>query len=240
MAAALLGNKQANDLALHMRCHNDRTWLRQSLHARRNVGCIAINLTGRIDHNRAGFDPYPRVKRGLARSCIIAVHFGERALDRECGSRGAFGVVLLCHRITEQRHEPVAQLFRDVAAHLRYCCRCGIEIGTDQIVPLLGIKLSGNAGRTHQIAEHDREVAAFSRTKLRRQRGGSIRYWRSYCVNGSCRQSVTAFQAELGNRRVRVAARRTAPEKCRTALQAEFAASGNIGLAARTPHGSSF
>jgi hypothetical protein len=84
-----------------VRCHNDRTWLRQSLHARRNVRYIAINLTGRIDHNRADFDPYPRVQRGLARPCIIAVHFGERALDRECGSRGTFGVVLLCHRITE-------------------------------------------------------------------------------------------------------------------------------------------
>ena len=49
-----------------MRCHNYRTWLRQSLYARRNVGCIAINLTGRIDYNRAGFNPDARVKRWLA------------------------------------------------------------------------------------------------------------------------------------------------------------------------------
>ena len=39
-----------------MRCHNDRTWLRQSLYARRNVGCIAIYLTGRIDHNLSSKD----------------------------------------------------------------------------------------------------------------------------------------------------------------------------------------
>ena len=57
--------------------------------------------------------------------------------------------------------------------------------------------------------------------------------------HASCRQFVTAFQAEFGTRRVRVAARRTASEKSRTALQAELAAFGNVGLAARTSHGSS-
>ena len=239
VAAALLGDKQAGDLALHPRRHNDRAWLCQRLHSRRNVGRIAVNLARRIDHYRAGFDPDARVERRLASTGILAVHLGERALDRERGPRRAFGVVLLRHRIAEQRHQPVAQLFGDVAAHLRHRRRGGIEIGADQIAPLLGIKLRGNAGRTHQIAEHHREVAALSRTKLRRLRGGNIRSWRGYCVNGSCRQSVTAFQAELGTRRVRVAARRTASEKSRTALQAEFAASGNISLAARTLHGSS-
>lgn len=49
---------------------------------------------------------------------------------------------------------------------------------------------------------------------------------------------MTTFQAEFGARRVRFAARRTGPEQCRTALQAEFAALRNIGFAARTSHGS--
>src|SRR6476660_5418453 len=35
VAAALLGDKQTGNLALDPRCHNDRTWLRKSLYARR-------------------------------------------------------------------------------------------------------------------------------------------------------------------------------------------------------------
>ena len=104
MAAALLGDKQANNLALHIRCHNDRTWLRQSLYARRKVGSIAINLTGRIDHDRSGFNPDARVKRWLASLSTLAVHRGERPLNRERGPCCPFGVVLLRHRIAEQHH----------------------------------------------------------------------------------------------------------------------------------------
>jgi hypothetical protein len=90
--------------------------------------------------------------------------------------------------------------------------------------------------RTHQIAEHDRELAALSRSSPRRLRDSSIRDWPASRINAGFQQSVTAFQAEFGIRRVRVTARRTPPEKGRTALQAEHAALGNIGLAARTSH----
>ena len=104
MAAALLGDKQAGDLALHPRCHDDRAWLRQRLHPRRNVGRIAVNLARRIDHDRSGFNPDAGVKRWLASLSILAVHRGERPLDRERSPRRAFGVVLLRHRIAEQHH----------------------------------------------------------------------------------------------------------------------------------------
>ena len=113
MGAALLGDKQTSDLALHPRCHHDRTWLCQRLHPRRSIRRIAVNLTRRIDHYRAGFDADARVERWLARTGILAVHLGERALDREGGPRRAFGVVFLRYRITEQCHQPVAQLLGD-------------------------------------------------------------------------------------------------------------------------------
>jgi hypothetical protein len=113
-------------------------------------------------------------------------------------------------------------------------------IGTHDLSHVLGVEPGRERGRTHKVTEHDRELAAFSRScNLRRLQGGSIRSWPACCINASCRQFVTAFQAEFGARRVRVAARRTASEKSRTALQAELAAFGNIGLAARTLHGSS-
>ena len=71
-------------------------------------------------------------------------------------------IVLLRHRITEQRHQPVAQLLGDVTAHLRHRLGPGIEVGVNEIAPLLSIELGGNAGRIHEIAEHHREVAALA------------------------------------------------------------------------------
>jgi hypothetical protein len=77
-------------------------------------------------------------------------------------ARCAFGVVFLRHRIAEQRHQPVTQLFGDVTAQFRHRRTGGIQIRADQIAPLLSIKRSRDVGRTHQIAEHDGEIAAFA------------------------------------------------------------------------------
>ena len=99
---------------------------------------------------------------GLLGCDILAVKFGERALNRQRSACSALRVVLVCHRIAEQRHQPVAELLRHMAAHLGNRRRGGIEVSADEIAPLLSIKLRGNAGRTHQIAEHDREIAALA------------------------------------------------------------------------------
>jgi hypothetical protein len=108
MIAALLGDKETGDLALYLCCHYDRAWLCQRLHPRRRIGRIAVNLTRRIDHYLTGFDADARVERRLATVRILAVHVGKRALDREGGTDRAFGIVLVCNRITEQCHQPVA------------------------------------------------------------------------------------------------------------------------------------
>ena len=147
MAAALLGDEQAGDLALHPRRDHDRTRLGQRLHPRRDVGRVAENLARRIDHHRPGFDADAGGERRLAGAGVLAVQLGERALDRERRPHRALGIVLLRHRIAEQRHQPVAELLGDMAAHLGHRRRSGIEIGADQIAPLLGIELRGNAGR---------------------------------------------------------------------------------------------
>jgi hypothetical protein len=97
--------------------------------------------------------------------------------------------------------------------------RAAVMIGRNDFAQVLAIELSRERGRTHKVAEHDRELTAFSRScNLRRLRGRSIRCRPACGLNASCRQSVTAFQAEFGTRRVRVAARRTASDESRTAL----------------------
>ena len=162
MAAALLGDEQARDLALHPRRNHDRARLGQRLHPRRDIWHVAENLARRIHHHRPGFDRDARGQRRLARAGVLAVQFGKRALDRERRPHRALGIVLLRHRIPEQHHQPVAELLGDLAAHFRHRRRGGIEIGADQVAPLLGIELRGNASRIHQIAEHHREIPALA------------------------------------------------------------------------------
>jgi hypothetical protein len=79
-------------------------------------------------------------------------------LNREGSPRCAFGVVLLRHWITKQRHNPVARLLCDVAAHLCHGCRGSIQICADQIAPILCIECRRDACRTHEVAEHYRDM----------------------------------------------------------------------------------
>jgi hypothetical protein len=65
-------------------------------------------------------------------------------------------------RISEQRKQPIAELFGHMAAHAHHLRRGSIKIGANEVAPLLGIELRRNAGRTHQIAEHHREIAALA------------------------------------------------------------------------------
>ena len=161
--AALFGDEQPGDLALHPRGDQNRARLGQRLHPRRDIGDVAENLARRIHHRGTGFEADAGDKLRLAGDRVLAVEFGERALDRKRRPRRALGIVLLRDRIAEQRHQPVAELLGDMAAHLRHRRRSGIEISADQVAPLLGIELRGNAGRADEIAEHHREIAAFAR-----------------------------------------------------------------------------
>ena len=131
MAAALLGDEQTGDLALHPRRDHDRTRFGQRLRPRRDIRYVAENLTRGIDHHRPGLDRDARGQGRLARALVLAVKLGQRTLDRECRPHRALGIVLLRHRIPEQRHQPVAELLADFAAHIRDCSRSSVEIGSN-------------------------------------------------------------------------------------------------------------
>jgi hypothetical protein len=77
MAAALLGDEQASDLALHSGRNNDRTRLCQGLGPRRDVRYIAENLAARIEHHRAYVDGDPCGQSGLARAFVLAVQLAS-------------------------------------------------------------------------------------------------------------------------------------------------------------------
>jgi hypothetical protein len=142
----------------------------------------------------------------------------RRVDQRESATHGAFNVILVGLRIAEVGEHAIAHVLGDKPARLANHFRAALMIGTHDLSHILGVEPSRKRCRTHKIAEHDRELAALSRSSLRRLLGSSIRDWPASRINAGFRQSVTAFQAEFGIRRVRVAARRTPPEKGRTAL----------------------
>ena len=81
---------------------------------------------------------------------VPGVEVGERALDRERRPHRAFGVVLLRVRIAEQRHQPVAELLQHMAAQARHRGRRLVEIGADEIAPVLGVESRGKARSSRQ------------------------------------------------------------------------------------------
>ena len=162
MRAALFRHKQPGDLTLHARGDQDGARLGQRLHPRGNVGDIAINLAARIEDGGAGFKADAGDELRLGRTRILAIEVGQGALDRQRGACRALGIVLVRQRIAEQTHQPVAELLRDVAAHFGDRSGSGVEIGTHEVAPFLGIELRGDRGRAHQIAEHHREIAALT------------------------------------------------------------------------------
>ena len=181
--ALLLDNEEPGDLALHASCDQDRPWLGSSLDPRRDVRRFAEHLAGGVYHDRAGLDADARGKLRRALAGVPGVEVGKRALDRKRRAHGALGVVLLCLRIAEQGHQPVAELLQHMPAKLGHRSRSLVEIGIDEVAPVFGVELRGEACRADEVAKHYRDRAAFGRclkalgwSRLRRGSGTSAGY----------------------------------------------------------------
>jgi hypothetical protein len=177
MCAAVLDDEQARDLALHARGDQHRSRLGEGLHARGDIGRIAENLARGIHHDRPGRNSNARDEFGADGAEVLAVQLGERQLDSEGGANGAFGIVFLRDRMAEQRHDPVAEFFRDMPAQLRNRLGRRVEIAADEIAPVLGVKRRGHARRSHEVAEHHRQMPPL-RGFGRGGRGGFRRFGR--------------------------------------------------------------
>jgi hypothetical protein len=80
-------------------------------------------------------------------------------------ARTALGVVLLRLRITEESHQAVAELLQDMPAERSYRPRSLVEVGVDEVAPVLRVKLRGEAGRADKIAEHDPDRSTLGRNQ---------------------------------------------------------------------------
>jgi hypothetical protein len=142
---AVLGDKQPGGLALHGRGDEDRARLGGALDARGDIGRVAEHLTSRVDHHLTGIKADPRLKFWGAFAGVSSVDWDKRPLDGERGAHRALGVVLLRVRIAEQCHQPVAEFLQHMAAKSRHCRGSLVEIGVDDVAPVLGVELRGKA-----------------------------------------------------------------------------------------------
>jgi hypothetical protein len=101
VAAAILGDKETGDLALHSRGHDDRTRLRYCLRSRGDVRHVAEYLTRRVDHHRSKVDGDACREAWPAGALVLAVQFGERPLGRKRCPHRALSIVLQRHGVAE-------------------------------------------------------------------------------------------------------------------------------------------
>jgi hypothetical protein len=160
MRAAILSDEQAGCLALNAGGDQHRSRIGKRLYAGGDIGRIAEDFSGLIHHHRPGLNADAGDELRAACASVLAVEFRERALDGERRSNRPLGIVLLRDRMSEQRHQSVAELLGDASAHLRHRRGRCVEIGADQIAPILGVEPSRNGGRAHKIAEHDGDRAS--------------------------------------------------------------------------------
>ena len=171
---AVLGHEQSGRLPLDRGSDEDRARLGGALDARGDIGRVAEYLTSRVDHHLTGIKADPRLKFWDAFAGVSGVDFDKRALDRERGAHSALSIVLLRVRIAEQRHQPVAEFFQNVAAKPGHRRRSFIEIGVDERAPILGVELRSHACGPDEVTEHDCDRAALG-GRRRRHRGGARR-----------------------------------------------------------------
>ena len=163
MRALVFGDEKPGRLPLHARGDEHRPRFGRRLHPRRDVRRLAEHFAASRRPRRAPVEADAGGKLGRAGLRVTGVEVGERALDGERGAHRAFGVVLLRMRIAEERHQPVAELLQHMAAETRHRGGGLVEIGADQIAPVLGVQPRRKTRRADEIAEHHRDRAALRR-----------------------------------------------------------------------------
>ena len=165
--ALVLNDEQPSDLPLDGRSDEHRSGLRCSLNTRGDVGRFAEHVAVVVDNDRTPFEANADGEPGSAASSVSGVQVSERLLDSESRHHGALGVVFLRLRIAEDGHQPVAKPLHHMAAEPGDGLRGLVQIGADQIAPVLNVERSGEFGRADQIAEHDCDRTSFSGIELR-------------------------------------------------------------------------
>ena len=82
--------------------------------------------------------------------------------DLQTGTHGPLGIVLMRFGPAEVDHQPIAQVLRHMPRVAFDHVPAGLLISTHHLAQLLRIEFAREFGRTDQVAEHDRELAALA------------------------------------------------------------------------------
>jgi hypothetical protein len=137
--ALVLDDEQPGRLPQHARSDEHRPRLGHRLHPRSDVRRLTEHFAGGVDDDRAAVDADAGGKLGCAGSRVPSVELGERALYGERGAHAAFGVVLLRMRVAKEGHQPVTELLQHMAAEPRHRGGGLVEVGVDEVAPVLGV-----------------------------------------------------------------------------------------------------
>ena len=148
--AALLGDEKSCHLPLNVHGDEDRARFGGGLDARGYVRCFAKHLPGRLHDNGTGLEPNAGQELGRTGIRVAGVEFAKRALDGERRAHGALGIVLLRTWVTKERHQTVAELLEHMAAKIVHRRRSLVEIGVDEVAPILRVELRGQGSSNRQ------------------------------------------------------------------------------------------
>src|SRR5262249_49051433 len=161
-------------------------------------------------------DPNARLALGIRRS--NSANNGQRRAD--C----PLGIVFVGARITEKRHDAIANVIRDEALELMDRVGAAVVIATRNLIEIFGIERLGERCRTHDVTKENREVPSLAagnelgfawRRRPRCRRGETIR------VPRSDRQAGTTASAKPTSWRVHSPALNAFGGQCGAALRAE-------------------
>jgi hypothetical protein len=180
MRLAILGNEQSGHLTLHACDHEHRSWLGQRLHARRHVGRLAEDFSGRIDHDRPLSTPMRAPSSGRSEWAFLRISSASACwMPSAARTARPESPAIGC---PNNAMRPSPSFFGNAAAYLRRSLRRSVEVGADQIAPILGIEPRREAHRVDEIAEHHGDRTTFrvpACAKRHRSRGQVGFGWRS-------------------------------------------------------------
>ena len=114
-------------------------------------------FAGQIAHDR-----HPGGNADASGECDISIcrELGDRIDERETGTHRLFRIILVCLRIAEVDQHTIAHIAAYDALMPAYDFRDTTVVRANQRPHVLGIEPCGKRRRTHQIAEHNRQVAS--------------------------------------------------------------------------------
>ena len=114
---------------------------RSSLHPCGDVRRVAEHFAAGFYDDRPGLMPTRADSSGAPLAAFLALR-SESARWIASAARTARWRRFLRLRVAEQRHQPVAELFQHVAAEPGYRRRSLVEIGVDEVAPVLGVEFA--------------------------------------------------------------------------------------------------